>query len=133
MNGNDAIIYQEGGVKAFIDSSYAFYNYKCSAIDCTNLDTKNVINMRGMFSRCENLTSLNLSNFDIVNVTNMTSMFSGCSGLTSLDISNFNTAKVKKKTETFKNCSATVYVKNSDELSRLSADTDSAGCTFVIK
>ena len=67
-------------------------------------NTSNVTNMRGMFTLCSNLTSLDVSNFDTSNVTNTSSMFSSCSGLTSLDLSNFNTSNVTDMRYMFHDC-----------------------------
>ena len=53
-----------------------FYNCsKLTSLDLSNLNTKNVTNMSGMFSTCSSLTSLDLSNFNTNNVTNMWRMF----------------------------------------------------------
>lgn len=130
VNGNDAIIYQEGNVKAPVDSSSLFKEYKCAAIDCDNLDTRNVTDMSSIFHSCyrlasldlsnvntknvtdmtcmfydSNLISLNLSNFDTSKVTTMFSMFCKCNKLTSLDLSNFDTTNVTEMTYMFKGCS----------------------------
>ena len=69
------------------------------------LKTDNVTNMKGMFSGCSRLTSLNLTWFKTDNVTDMNSMFYNCSGVTSLDVSGFNTAKVTDMFNMFGNCS----------------------------
>ena len=67
---------------------------------------RNTLDMKGMFSYCSSLTSLEVSNFDTSNVTNMESMFSGCSSLTSLDLSNFDTSNVTDISNMFSNCSS---------------------------
>jgi surface protein len=51
--------------------------------------------MKNMFTKCSNLTSLDVSNFDTSNVTNMYGMFDECDSLISLDLSNFDFGKVK--------------------------------------
>jgi surface protein len=48
------------------------------------LNTGNVTNMYGMFSNCQNLSSLDLTSFNTANVTNMDYMFDGCSTLTTI-------------------------------------------------
>ena len=60
-----------------------------------NLNTSEVTDMNGMFSRCSGLRSLDLKNFNTSEVTNMRGMFYGCSSVTTLDLKNFNTEKVK--------------------------------------
>ena len=60
----------------------------------SNLNTSEVTDMRGMFCRCQSLSSLDLSNFDTSKVTDMGDMFFCCKVLGSLDLSNFNTSKV---------------------------------------
>ena len=84
--------------------------------------------MSGMFSNCNNLSSLDLSNFNTEKVTNMSGMFFGCSALTTIYASdNFKTDKVtvgsnmfggctnlkgydsSKTDHTYANCSATGY------------------------
>ena len=73
--------------------------------DLSNVNTKNVTNMRSMFSNCSSLVSLDLSGFDTKNVTRMSGMFSGCSGLTSLDLSGFDTKNVTSMSGMFRGCS----------------------------
>ena len=73
-------------------------------IDVSNVDTKNVIDMSGMFYKCQYLTSLDLSSFDTKNVTDMNSMFSNCQSLTSLNLSSFDTKNVTDMSLMFKNC-----------------------------
>ncbi len=58
------------------------------------LNTSNVTDMRSMFFRCFELTSLDVSNFNTSKVTDMSSMFGDCSRLTSLDVTGFNTENV---------------------------------------
>ena len=73
--------------------------------DLLNVNTKNVTNMRSMFSNCSSLVSLDLSGFDTKNVTDMGYMFFKCSGLTSLDLSVFNTNNATNMEDMFYNCS----------------------------
>ena len=80
---------------------------KLTAIDgLTNLNTANVTSMRGLFSMCGALTSLDLSGFNTENVTDMSNMFNNCSALTSLDLSGFNTANVTEMPAMFGSCSS---------------------------
>ena len=69
-----------------------------------NLNTSNVKDMSYMFTRCNNLTSLNLSQFNTSNVNNMKYMFNSCENLTSLDLSHFNTSKVTDMSGMFGHC-----------------------------
>ena len=68
--------------------------------------TNKITNMRKMFNKCSNLTSLDVSNFDTSKVTSMRTMFQLCSSLKSLDVSNFNTSNVTDISEMFKDCSS---------------------------
>ena len=47
--------------------------------------------MNGMFSGCSSLTNINLSNLNTKNVTDMRCIFDHCYSLTNIDLSNFNT------------------------------------------
>ena len=69
-------------------------------------NTSNVTNMRGMFSTCHSLTSLDVSSFNTSNVTSMSSMFQNCTSLTSLDLSGFDTSKVTNMDYMFTDCNA---------------------------
>ena len=51
--------------------------------------------IRGMFSGCSSLASLDLSGFDTANVKDMVGMFRDCSKLEKINLSSFNTANVK--------------------------------------
>ena len=73
-------------------------------IKFNGFDTSKVTDMGSMFSRCRNITSLDLSSWDVSNVTDMFDMFSGCISLTSLNLSGWNTRKVTDMTEMFGSC-----------------------------
>ena len=87
-----------GGNKKIIANANSYWMFQkfnaVKEIDIRVLDTRNAVDMSGMFSECESLTSLDVSNFDTSNVTRMNHMFSGCKSLKNLDVSNFNTSKV---------------------------------------
>ena len=70
------------------------------------LDTKEVTNMAEMFSKCDQLQSIDLSNFDTKNVESMAWMFEGCAALESIDLSTFNTEKVASMHSMFSGCAA---------------------------
>ena len=78
-----------------------FYNPLLDNIDVSTFNTKNVIDMGGMFAFC-GVISLDLSNFNTENLANILveeyrrnrSIFSNCSSLTTIDLSSFNTKKI---------------------------------------
>ncbi len=79
-------------------------NFLGKTIKFNGFDTSKVTDMDSMFSRCRNITSLDLSGWDVSNVTDMYSMFSGCISITSLDISGWDTSKVTDMSGMFKGC-----------------------------
>ena len=79
-------------------------NFLGKTIKFNGFDTSNVTDMGSMFSRCRNITSLDLSGWDVSNVTDMFDMFGGCISLTSLDLSGWNTSKVTDMTKMFSSC-----------------------------
>ena len=80
--------------------------WRLKSLDLENFNTQNVTNMEGMFHGCSALTSLDLKNFNTQNVTNMSWMFEGCEALTSLDLKNFNTQNVTEMILMFSFCKA---------------------------
>ena len=80
--------------------------WRLKSLDLENFNTQNVTNMEGMFDGCSALTSLDLKNFNTQNVTNMGWMFEGCEALTSLDLKNFNTQNVTEMILMFSFCKA---------------------------
>ena len=79
-------------------------NFLGKTIKFNGFDTSKVTDMGSMFSRCRNITSLDLSSWDVSNVTDMFDMFSGCRSLTSLDLSGWNTRNVTRMTNMFSSC-----------------------------
>ena len=73
-------------------------------IKFNGFDTSKVTDMGSMFSRCRNITSLDLSGWDVSNVTDMYDMFGGCISLTSLDLSGWNTIKLTDISGMFESC-----------------------------
>ncbi|MBF1065954.1 MAG: BspA family leucine-rich repeat surface protein [Prevotellaceae bacterium] len=73
-------------------------------LDLSHFDTKNVTDMGGMFDGCWRLTSLDLSHFNTQNVTDMSGMFYDCRRLTSLDLSQFSTQNVTDMSGMFSYC-----------------------------
>ena len=112
VNSEDVTIYSKNGrTYAPEDSSQMFnldsiHGFKASTIDCSGLDTSNVINMSSMFETCTNLTTLNVSNFNTENVNDMSNMFSSCRNLTNLNIESFNTSNVTNMKGMFASCSS---------------------------
>ena len=80
--------------------------WNLSSLDISLFNTSNVTNMVCMFFQCLNLTSLDLSSFNTSNVTNMNCMFNYSSALTSIDLSSFNTTSVLSMTQMFDGCSS---------------------------
>ena len=78
--------------------------YKLTTLDVSNFDTQNVTDMSYMFYNCSALTTLDVSKFDTQNVTYMSMMFSDCSALTTLDVSNFYTQNVTDMSMMFRYC-----------------------------
>ena len=76
------------------------------AIDLSEFDTSNVVDMSYMFSECTNLVSLDLSNIDISSVTNMNYMFNSCSSLTRIDLSNLVASSVTTMMNMFCQCTS---------------------------
>ena len=104
----DLYIAGKGGVSAPADCSVLFCGYKnMKSVSFGNaFHTEKSIDMRYMFSICENLRGLNLSCFRTENVTDMNSMFQYCSNMQMLDISSFSTSAVKNMGRMFMECRA---------------------------
>ena len=105
VNGQDAVVYSEGGTLAPEDCSYLFDSYKASSMDLHGLDTSQVISMQNMFKSLK-ATSLNLSSFNTSNVTNMRYMFYQSAAI-ELDLSSFDTSKVTDMYAMFASSKAT--------------------------
>ena len=81
---------------------------------CTNLlsvnvsdwDTSKVTDMTYAFLRCYKLTILDVANWDVSNVVNMYGMFQECSSLISLDLSNWDVCEVINVDKMFWKCSS---------------------------
>ena len=99
-----------------------------TSLDLSHFNTQNVTGMGGMFSGCSGLTSLDLSHFNTQNVTDMGGMFEGCSDLTSLDVSRFNTQKVESMLGMFAGCSALTTIHSNTAWQCPESDDMFAGC-----
>lgn len=71
-----------------------------------NFHTRQVVDMKMMFSYCSSLKALDLSCFDTSMVEDMTWMFGDCSSLVKLNLSSFNTSKVRYMSKMFWYCSS---------------------------
>jgi surface protein len=117
VNGQDAVVYADGGCLAPEDCNYMFgassgsaspgtNEFKAQSLDLRGLDTRNVTNMNNMFSCCSFLKTLNISGFDTSKVTTMHGTFYDCSSLTTLDVSSFDTSNVIDMAYMFSGCSS---------------------------
>ena len=96
-------------INKIFDLSYMFS--KCEeliSLDKNSLKTDNATDMSFMFYKCNSLINLDgLSEWKTHNVTNMKSMFGGCSSLKNLDgINNWQTNNVRSITSMFDGCSS---------------------------
>ena len=100
-------LYINGEKQDLTDDKYYFnktYNFVKLIWD------DNITNCRNMFSRCENISEIDLSNFNSSQVRDMSYMFEGCSSLISLDLSNFDTSKVRDMYRMFEGCSSLILL-----------------------
>ena len=107
VNEITSVVFDPSFANARPFSTKYWFNYlrKLTSISGIQyLNTSKVVNMRGMFSYCEKLRSVDLSHFNTENVIDMSSLFWYCDGLTSLDVTKFNTAKVTDMGCMFINC-----------------------------
>lgn len=79
--------------------------------ECENLvevegapDTMNVMSMRGMFSCCRNLVSLDLSGWNVERVNEFGEMFDRCTALVTLDVSGWNPSSAFTMLGMFSGC-----------------------------
>lgn len=77
-----------------------------TTVDLNNLKTTSVRDMGEMFQECESLTLLDLSNWDVANVQKMDAMFKGCKALTDVDFGEWNSASVETLSSMFLGCEA---------------------------
>ena len=91
------------------------------------LDTSNVTDMSGMFSRCTSLTTIPL--LDTSNVTNMDSMFSDCTNLTTIPL--LDTSNVTNMYSMFSDCTnlTTIPLLDTSNVTNMNHMFD--GCTSL--
>ena len=104
--------------KAAFDASFADFSpsstfawfYKMSKLTDIEgmeyLNTSATTTLRGMFSGCSKLKTIDLSHLDTRQNTSTQNMFRDCSNLTSIDLSHFNTSNVENMNYMFYNCKA---------------------------
>ena len=147
VNGQDAVVYAEGGCLAPEDASCMFGAlsgddaFKAQILDLRGLDTHNVTDMSNMFNRCSFLISLNLSSFDTRKVIIMRSMSQFCSSLETLDLSSFDTSKVDNTEESnmwemFEYCTAlkTCFGRTQEDCNKLNVSRRKpSNVNFIVK
>ena len=110
VNGQDAVVYSEGGTLAPSDSSLLFVDwnagspiaFQAESLDLRGLDTSIVTDMSAMFREIQ-INELDLSLFDTSNVIDMSSMF-GDAQIENLNLSSLNTTKVTSMEQMFQGC-----------------------------
>ena len=92
-------------------------------IDFSHISFDSVENMNSMF-QYSGVSSIDFGNNNINKVTDIAFMFNDAPNLTVLDMSGFDTSLVTRKSYMFyRSNMTTVYVKNNDEVTRLSSGT----------
>ncbi len=76
-----------------VSMSYMFFDSNASTVDVSEFDTKNVVDMQGMFSGSQATVINGFENFDTSNVANMRDMFYD-SKVVTFDLSSFDTSNV---------------------------------------
>ena len=123
-----------------------FHNQSGSALNMTDnfvFNTEKVTTMKGMFSYCYGLTSLNLSGWDTGAVKDMSEMFKGCTHLETLTLGAFsttsgsdkgwNTSKVTDMNLMFGDCSALTTIKVGSNWSTASVNASNTPFTGATK
>jgi len=111
--GDKGICYGSDATKIYAnpDSSYMFSSFTgIYSADFSNIDTSEVISMKGMFKDASYLNPIDVSRFDTRKVQDMSEMFSGIRSLMrrdtiTLNLSNFNTSNVVNMKGMFKDSS----------------------------
>ena len=110
-----------------------FGKLNLNALNLSNFDTSNVIDMSFMFINSK-ISNLNVSSFNTSKVTNMRCMFCSFKSAT-LDVSNFDTSKVTNMSDMFSSSTLnTIYVSNKFDTSSVINTTDTLdGSTNMFK
>ena len=105
------------------------------SVDVSGFDTQKVTTTNGLFNECNSLQSVDLSGFNTINVTDMQQMFYGCTSLTTLDLTSFNTENVTLTPWMFYGCDhlKTVYVSDGFKVENVGQHTCMfEGCTSIV-
>jgi surface protein len=105
------------------------------SVDVSGFDTQKVTTTNGLFNECNSLQSVDLSGFNTINVTDMQQMFYGCTSLTTLDLTSFNTENVTLTPWMFKGCDhlKTVYVSDGFKVENVGQHTGMfEDCTSIV-
>lgn len=134
-DGENVTIYSKNGkTYAPEDSSTMFQMFKATSIDCSGLDTSNVMYMNWMFGSCENLASLDLSSFDTFMVEDVELAFAYCENLRTLDLSSWDFSNIYDLSDTFTSCKGlTIYINSEETLAIIESLNPNGEVTFVIK
>lgn len=111
FDSETATVHVTTSLSSFIcgdDISYMFYHFKkTETIDFQHVvDTRNVTDMKFLFSNCVSLSTLDISGFNTENVTSMRRVFEYCGALSELKLEGINTQKVTDMDGMFAFCSA---------------------------
>ncbi len=75
-----------------------------NSLDISMLDTSNLTDVEGMFTHCTNLKTINISNMNLSKVTSLEFMFYGCTWLKQVEMNNFNTSNITNMYSMFHGC-----------------------------
>lgn len=110
VNGNgkqyDLYIGAEGGINGSEASENLFKHYiNLEKVSFNgNYHLEETETMRGMFSQCKELTSVDLQNLDTSNISDMGEVFNECESMAVLDLSSWDVSSVQSMDSMFKNC-----------------------------
>ena len=111
------------GMSSITNCQYAFSRcFNLTSVDLTQFDSSNVTTMNYMFNSCSKLETLNLSALDVRKVTDFSYTFNGCSALTDLNINNWNTESATNMLAMFNGCSSLPYIAPSTDGNRADAE-----------
>lgn len=126
VNGQDAVVYSEGGVYTTYTGTEnspetgLFAEYSVNYLDLSGFDTQHMTNTVSMFDRCYNLRSINgLNTFQTTNTETMHAMFACCHFSGTLDLTAFDTSNVSNMFGAFSHLSADVLDLSSFDMSNV--------------
>lgn len=106
-NNDEWIKFEGSGNKFELPLNIKFSNSTSEIIDCTNLNTSNMIDMSSMFDTCSNLKEI--INLDTSNVENFDHIFNKCTKLERIN-GDIVLTKAKKIPYFFNDCSSLIDV-----------------------